>query len=85
MMIGWPSWREAMSQSARIWMSVVPPAGQGTIMRIGRLGKRACPSAGLASAAAPSAMAARRLSRAGVLVMRVPSLEAAAFRPLVYS
>src|SRR5690349_7261715 len=37
-MIGWPRWREAISESLRRCVSVEPPAGQGTMSVIGRVG-----------------------------------------------
>jgi hypothetical protein len=61
----WPSSRESGSDSARALVSMVPPAGCGMIMRIGRLGN-ACPHAAQAAA-----VQKRAILRAARLIMIV--------------
>ncbi|MNS59375.1 hypothetical protein D3C72_923310 [compost metagenome] len=48
----WPNSREAATASARICVSVAPPAGKGTIKVMGRAGNVAARAAGLSASAA---------------------------------
>jgi hypothetical protein len=52
------------------WSYAAPPGVQGTIMRIGLSGNRACASAGVASAPAKPAITARRPSSMSMLCSR---------------
>src|SRR5580765_1776381 len=58
--IGWPRWRDAISDNLRRCVSVEPPAGHGTISVIGRDGY-CCASAGRATIAMAIASSVRSL------------------------
>src|SRR6188508_1088994 len=59
--IGWPRWRDAISESLRRCVSVDPPAGHGTMSVTGREGYASAAAAGNAHANARTAKAVRNL------------------------
>src|SRR5688572_17833727 len=60
--IGWPRCFDASSASLRRWVSVEPPAGQGTMRVIARVGKSWAAAGPATSPAASRAAAARALT-----------------------